>query len=138
MKPVQVMIVEDEAIVSIDIRENLINFGYQVVGISSSGEDTIKNALKNRPEIILMDIELEGEMNGIETARQIKSQLDIPVIYLTSFSDDTMLAKALETEPSGYLLKPFFARELHTTIQTAINKSAIEKEFKRDRKNHIP
>ena len=138
MKPVQVMIVEDEAIVSIDIRENLINFGYQVVGISSSGEDTIKNALKNRPEIILMDIELEGEMNGIETARQIKSQLDIPVIYLTSFSDDTMLAKALETEPSGYLLKPFFARELHTSIQTAINKSAIEKEFKRDRKNHIP
>ena len=74
-----------------------------------------------------MDIELEGEMNGIETARQIKSQLDIPVIYLTSFSDDTMLAKALETEPSGYLLKPFFARELHTSIQTAINKSAIEK-----------
>ncbi len=137
MKPVQVMIVEDEAIVSVDIRENLVNFGYNVVGISSSGEAAIEDAIKNKPEIILMDIHLNGKMNGIETAKQIKKKLGIPVIYLTAYGDDKTLKKALEASPSGYLLKPFVPRELHTSIQTALYKNSQDKEVKLARLSYI-
>jgi PAS domain S-box-containing protein len=137
MKPVEVMIVEDEAIVGIDIQENLVNFGYKVVGISSSGEAAIEDAIKNRPEIILMDIQLNGKMNGIETAKQIKEKLGIPVIYLTAYGDDKTLSKALEASPSGYLLKPFVPRELHTSIQTALHKNSTDKETKLARLSYI-
>lgn len=126
MKPTQVMIVEDEALVGIDIKDNLTNYGYQVVGISNSGESALENAVKTKPEVILMDIQLKGDMNGIDTAKQIKQFLDVPIIYLTAYADDKTLTKALETSPFGYLLKPFVPKELHTTIQTALQKKNKE------------
>ncbi len=137
MKPVEVMIVEDEAIVGIDIQENLVNFGYKVVGISSSGEAAIEDAIKNKPEIILMDIQLNGKLDGIETAKQIRKKLGIPIIYLTAYGDDKTLSKALEASPSGYLLKPFVPRELHTSIQTALYKNSTDKETKLARLSYI-
>ena len=137
MKPVQVMIVEDEALVGIDIQENLLNYGYQVVGISNSGESAVENAIKSKPEVILMDIHLSGKMNGIEAAHKIRQNLGIPIIYLTAFSDDKTLKKALETSPSGYLLKPFVPRELHTSIQTALNKEEKNKDIKLARLRYI-
>lgn len=137
MKPVQVMIVEDEALVGIDIQENLLNYGYQVVGISNSGESAVENAIKSKPEVILMDIHLSGKMNGIEAAHKIRQNLGIPIIYLTAFSDDRTLKKALETSPSGYLLKPFVPRELHTSIQTALNKEEKNKDIKLARLRYI-
>jgi PAS domain S-box-containing protein len=129
MKPIQVMIVEDEPLIGVDLRENLINFGYNVVGISSSGEEAIEEAIKTRPEIVLMDIQLNGKLNGIETAKLIKKKLGIPIIYLTGSSDDKTLDTALEASPSGYLLKPFAPRQLHTSIQTALKQRTRHSEI---------
>jgi len=137
MKPTQVMIVEDEALVGIDIQDNLINYGYNVVGISNTGESALENAAKTRPEVILMDIQLKGKMNGIDAAKQIKQFLDIPIIYLTAYADDKTLSKALEASPSGYLLKPFVPNELHTTIQTALKRKNNDKENKLNRLRYI-
>ena len=123
------MIVEDEPLIGVDLRENLINFGYNVVGISSSGEEAIEEAIKTRPEIVLMDIQLNGKLNGIETAKLIKKKLGIPIIYLTGSSDDKTLDTALEASPSGYLLKPFTPRQLHTSIQTALKQRTRHSEI---------
>jgi PAS domain S-box-containing protein len=127
MRQTQVMIVEDEALVGIDIKNNLTKYGYNVVGVSSSGEDAIEEAAKNKPEIVLMDIHLKGKMDGIETAIHLRKTLGIPTIYLTAYSDDATLTKALKANPYGYLLKPFVPRELHTTIQAALYRSEDEK-----------
>ena len=137
MKPVQVMIVEDEALVGIDIQDNLINYGYHVVGISDSGEAAIENARKSKPEVILMDIQLNGKISGIDAAKEIHQNLGIPIIYLTAYSDDKTLTKALEASPSGYLLKPFVPRELHTSIQSALKKDQSEKRIKLERLRYI-
>jgi len=134
MKKTQVMVVEDEALVGIDIQRNLVEYGYNVTGVSSSGEDAIDVARKIRPEIVLMDIRLKGEMNGIETAKYFRKTLGIPTIYLTAYSDDKTLKAALQANPYGYLLKPFVPKELHTTIQTALYRSEDEKKVKLETK----
>jgi len=122
----RVLIVEDERIVAEDIKRSLINLGYDVTGISSSGPLAVESALYDRPDIILMDIKLKGEMDGFTTAEEIRSKADIPIVYLTAYSDDDTVKKARETSPYGYILKPFEGRELHTTIQMALYRHSME------------
>ena len=128
---VTILIVEDERIVAKDIQVSLEDLGYQVLGIASSGKEAIDKAAQVRPDIVLMDINLKGDMDGIDTAKYIKSSFDILIIYLTAYADDNTLERAKETEPIGYILKPFKTRELHATIQLAVVKHQAEDKLKK-------
>ncbi|BAY10496.1 hybrid sensor histidine kinase/response regulator [Calothrix sp. NIES-2098] len=134
MSNAKVLVVEDEAIVAKDLKNRLTRFGYIVPAIASSGREAINKALEFAPDLVLMDIRLKGEMDGIEAAQEIHRQLDIPVIYLTAYADDRTLERAKVTEPFGYLLKPFKERELQTNIEIALTKHKLEKELKANQK----
>ncbi len=118
----QILVVEDERVVADDIKMSLQRLGYAVCGIVLSGEKAIKKTEETRPDLVLMDIVLEGEMDGIEAASIISSRFNIPVVYLTAHADDKTLEQAKITEPFGYILKPFEDRELHTAIEMALHK----------------
>lgn len=126
----QILIVEDESIVRKDIERSLIKLGYQVIGQADTGEKAIEIASNLKPDIALMDIMLKGEMTGIEAAEKIKERIDIPIIFLTAYADESTLSKAKVTEPHGYILKPFKEIDLHTTIEMALHKHRKEQEVK--------
>lgn len=126
MTKVQILVVEDEALIADDIQYSLEDMGYIVPDVCATGEDAIATAQKNHPNLILMDINLQGDMDGIETANAIRAKLDIPIIYLTAYADAGFLERAKITDPFGYLLKPFKERELHATIEMALKKHKLE------------
>ena len=103
MSKINILVVEDESIVSKDIQHSLNKIGYNIVGAASTGEKAIELALSEKPDLILMDIMLKGPMNGIEAADIIKKEMSIPVIFLTAYADESKLAKAKITEPYGYI-----------------------------------
>ena len=107
MGKTQIMVVEDESIVAKDIEMSLHKLGYHVCSLASSGEEAIRKAEEDKPDLVLMDIVLQGEMSGVEAAGQIRYQIDIPVIYLTAYEDKETLNNAKITEPFGYMIKPF-------------------------------
>lgn len=133
MSKVNVLVVEDEFIVSKDIQQSLKKIGYNIVGAASTGEKAIELADSENPDIVLMDIMLKGEMNGVEAADTIKKNNGIPIIFLTAYVDESTLAKAKITEPYGYIIKPFKEIDLHTTIEMALYKSKKEKEVIKER-----
>lgn len=133
MSKTNILVVEDESIVSKDIQHSLKKLGYHVVGAAATGEKALELVRLERPDIVLMDIMLKGEMNGIETAEIIRTELAIPVIFLTAYADESTLAKAKVTEPYGYIIKPFKEIDLHTSIEMAIYKHAKEQEIIRER-----
>lgn len=130
----QILIAEDENIVALDIQEALKGAQYDVLGIVSSGRDAVKTASERKPDLVLMDIRLKGEVDGVQAATQIREKYDIPVIYLTAYSDENTLQRAKLTEPYGYLLKPFEKEALHTTIEMALHKHKTERELKESRR----
>ncbi len=121
-----ILIVEDELVVAEDIQKILKDYGYIVPKIISTGEETIQYVKKNQPDLILMDIMLRTKLNGIEVAKEI-SNLNIPIIYITAYSDSDFIKQAKLTEPFGYLLKPFRERELMATIEMALCKHKMDK-----------
>ncbi len=123
----RIMIVEDESIVAMGIKHKLEDLGYRIVGIEATGEGAVDTALKTEPDLILMDIVLKGDMDGIEAAQMIHGYLDTPIIYITAYSDDEVLRRARITEPYGYILKPFKKSEVNANIQMAIYKHACDK-----------
>ncbi|MCK4718397.1 MAG: PAS domain S-box protein [Thermoplasmata archaeon] len=125
MREKDILVVEDESIIAADIKACLKKLGYGVVGPVSMGEEAIKIAEEKKPALVLMDIRLKGKMDGIEAAEAIRP-LDIPVVYLTSHSDEGTLERAKITEPFGYILKPYEKRELHTNIEMALYKHRSE------------
>lgn len=133
MSKINVLVVEDESIVSKDIQHSLKKLGYNVVGASATGELAIELAGSEHPDIVLMDIMLKGNMNGIEAANTIRSKYSIPIIFLTAYADESTLSKAKITEPYGYILKPFKEIDLHTTIEMAIYKHSKEQEVVKER-----
>jgi PAS domain S-box-containing protein len=126
----QILIVEDEIIAAMDIQKRLINLGYNVPAIVSSGEEAIIKVKENKLDLVLMDINLNGEMDGIEATSRIHSFSDIPIIYLTAYSDDITLARAKITEPYAYIVKPFKDRELQINLEIAFYKFTMEKKLK--------
>jgi PAS domain S-box-containing protein len=126
----QILVVEDESIISDDIRQSLQNLGYAVPSIASSGKEAIEKVEKTNPDLVLMDIMLDSEMDGIEAANQIRTRFHIPVIYLTAYSDEKLMERAKITEPHGYIIKPFNNRELQTNIEIALYKHKMEKKLK--------
>jgi PAS domain S-box-containing protein len=127
------MIVEDEIVVAVDIEERLKNLGYRVSGIATSGGDAIARLGGNSIDLVLMDIGLKGDIDGIETAKRIREKSAIPVVYLTAYADDRTLARAQVTEPFGYLLKPVNEKELHSTVKMALYKFRMEKKLREER-----
>ncbi|MEH2348898.1 MAG: ATP-binding protein [Nostoc sp.] len=134
MTSAKILVVEDEAIVAKDLQNRLINFGYAVPAIASSGEEAINKAVEIYPDLVLMDIKLKGLMDGIEAALEIHKYLDIPVIYLSAYADDKTLERVKITEPFSYLLKPFKERELKTNIEITLNKHSLERQLKVNKK----
>jgi PAS domain S-box-containing protein len=122
----RILVVEDEAIVAMDISVRLRALGYEVVGPASTGADALELAEATRPDLVLMDIMLRGGMDGVEAAQRIREATGAPVVYLTAYADDSTLRRAKVAEPLGYLLKPFEERELRTTIETALYKHRTE------------
>lgn len=130
MAKAKIMVVEDEGIVALSIQRKLKHLGYDVPAVVATGEEAIKQAEYVSPNLVLMDIMLDGPMDGVEAAASIRDRFDIPVIYLTANSDETTLQRAKITQPFGYLLKPFESRELHTAIEMALYKHQMEAKLK--------
>jgi putative two-component system response regulator len=126
----KIMVVEDEWLVADQLCRNLKDLGYTVCGAASTADEAIEKAEEERPDLILMDIVLKGEKDGIEAADRITSQLDIPVIYLTAYTNQEYIERAKQTNPFGYLVKPFNQRELHSSIEMALHKHKVDKEIK--------
>ena len=121
-----ILVVEDERIIAMDIQDRLRRWGYNVPEIAASGEEALEKAERIQPNLVLMDIKLQGDMDGIETAKKIQKLYNIPIIFVTAYADETTLSRVKETEPCGIILKPFGERELHTTIETVLNKLKME------------
>lgn len=117
-----IYIVEDEKIVALDIKTHLISIGYNVIGISSSGEDCLEKLKSIKPDLILMDINLSGQLTGIETAEKINSSMNIPIVFLTAYTDDKTLKEVKKTGYYGYVTKPFKEIDLKTEIEFTIDR----------------
>jgi PAS domain S-box-containing protein len=128
--PITILIVEDEKIVAMDIAGSLKAVGYEVLGIVASGQEAIDLVDKTPPDLILMDIRIKGDIDGIQTAEIIQSQNDIPIVYLTAYADDHTLARAKITVPYGYIIKPFDKKTAHTVIEMALYKNRMEKKIR--------
>ncbi|BDZ69786.1 response regulator [Methanobacterium petrolearium] len=129
MSVVKILLVEDESIEAMDIKRTLESFGYQVPYVASRGEEAVEKALELMPDLILMDIILKGEINGIEAVSEI-NKLDIPVIYLTAHSEESTIERAKLTGPYGYIIKPYDPIELKYAIELALYKNKMEKQLK--------
>lgn len=130
MEPASILIVEDEPVVAKDIQLSLQRLGYRVPATATSGEEAIRKAVDMHPDLILMDIVLKGNMDGVETALQIQRKQDVPVIYLTAYADTHTLERAKVTSPAGYMLKPYQANELRTTIELALHRAQHDRHMR--------
>jgi PAS domain S-box-containing protein len=130
MNNIRILVVEDEVIITMEIKDRLEKLGYTVAAMVPSGEEAIQKIPKVNPDLVLMDIMLEGKMDGVEAAELIRKRFDLPVIYLTAYSDNATLERAKITEPFGYILKPFDERELHTSIEIALYRHKMERKIK--------
>jgi PAS domain S-box-containing protein len=128
-----ILIVEDEAIVAEDLAQKLRRLGYEIRGTTARGEAAVGLARDLRPDLVLMDIRLQGAMDGVEAAACIRSECALPVIFLTAHSDQATLQRAKLTEPFGYILKPFEELELQTHIEMALYKHQVDQELRRQR-----
>jgi diguanylate cyclase len=122
----KILIVEDESIIAEDISDSLIARGYRVTGIVYSGEEAIQSVIESRPDLVLMDVNLQGEIDGITAAEEIRTRFQIPVVYLTAFADENTLRRVNATKPFGYIVKPFEEKNLHTTIQLALHRNQYD------------
>lgn len=127
----RILIVEDEAIIAMDLRETLCDAGYRVTSTVASGEEALAICAIDPPDLVLMDVRLQGELNGIETAQLLRRRHAVPSVLLTAYYDPTTLAAAQAAEVFGYLIKPFDQRELCATLATALNRASSEKELQR-------
>lgn len=128
------LLVEDEAIVAMDIADQLISHGYRIVEIVDNGKDALRSAEKHCPDLVLMDVNIKGDMDGIDTAAAIMDQRHTPVLYLTAFTDPKTVQRAAATGPYGYLAKPFQVKELIASIEVALYKSMLEKRLQTSEK----
>ncbi|MFQ6115774.1 MAG: sigma 54-interacting transcriptional regulator, partial [bacterium] len=128
----RILVVEDELIVAKNMQNNLKRMGYDVPAFISSGEEVLRKTeqMHPKPDLVLMDIKLKGDMDGVEAAKQIHERFDIPVVYVTAYADKETLQRAKITAPFGYLLKPFEARELRAVVEIALYKHKMEKQLK--------
>ena len=119
------LIVEDETLIAEELRERLSRLGFTIIAAVDSAEEGIAIATRERPDLVLMDIRLKGRKDGVEAAKEIRQQVDVPIVYLTAYSDRATVDRARKTEYDGYVLKPFRKDELQSTIEVALQRHAI-------------
>lgn len=124
----KILVVDDEAIITMQLEERLSVMGYTVVGMAASGEDGVDKARRIRPDLVLMDIVMPGKMNGIEAAAIITKELDIPVVFVTAYADDSIIEQAKSARPYGYIVKPFNELEVKAAIEVALFRKAAEQD----------
>ncbi len=129
----RLMLVEDERVVALNLQQRLAQLGYEVGAVASSGAEALERASLAWPDLVLMDIRIDGAMDGIETAERLNGIRPVPVVYLTAHSDEATLARARASSPYGYLLKPFSEREMHATIQMALARFEAQETTRRSR-----
>lgn len=129
-KEPKILVVEDDSLVAMDIKQSLRFLGYRVVSPVSTGEAALESVEKNHPNLVMMDVKLAGQMDGISAAEKIHAYYDIPVIYLSAYSDSKTLRRAKDTNPFGYIVKPFNKNDLNTAIQIALQKHQQELKLK--------
>jgi len=130
MSKTKILIVEDEGIVARDIRNMLFGLGYEVTAVANNAKSAIQKAQETTPDLVLMDVMLQGEPTGVEAAKQIFTQYSIPIVFLTAYTDSKTVQQAKKTEPFGYIIKPFEEREIQTTIEIALYKYKMQMELK--------
>lgn len=126
----RIMIVEDEVVIAMELQRKIEKLGYSVTNVIGSGEEAVESAATAEPNLVLMDIKLAGEMDGIEAAKKIHDRYDIPIVYLTAHADEKTLQRAKLAQPFGYLVKPFSEAELRTTIEVSLYKHMQEMKSK--------
>src|SRR5262245_48133525 len=129
MDGAKVLVVEDERLVALDIQRRLARIGYSVT-TAADGETGVEAATTAQPDVVLMDIRLNNQMDGIEAARRIRESVDIPIIFVTAFADAETLQRAKVTEPFGYVVKPFQERELKAAVEVALYRHRVEHRLK--------
>jgi PAS domain S-box-containing protein len=135
MQEKTVLIVEDEGVVALSLQAALTKMGYTVVGIAVTGREAISLATGQKPDVILMDIHIKGDMDGIQTTEKINEIMDIPVIFLTAYADDETVKRAIKTKSHSYLVKPYNPRELYSNIEFAIYKRRMKNRAGSHREN---
>lgn len=131
--PAKILVVEDEELIALVLKNQLKKIGYQVSGIAETGPSAIQLAQEFQPDLVLMDIRLNGEMDGIEAAASITAHLDIPIIFLTALSDSRTLDRAKQVSPFNYIIKPFEVVDVHISIEFALSKHRANQEVKQQR-----
>ena len=134
MKKTKILIVEDESIVALDIKRTLEKFNYEVTNTAINYSEAINSVISNKPDLILMDVNLGKSKDGIDTVKEIKMLNDIPVIYLTAFCDEETISRAIETKPVSYLIKPFKQDELKSNIMLGLYKNRVICDTQNDKK----
>jgi PAS domain S-box-containing protein len=132
----RILVVEDGLIMARDIERRLTTMGYRVAGTAFTGEDAVRKARECAPDLVLMDVNLKGAMDGIDAAEQIRRGADVPIVYVTAYSDDATLKRARVTEPFGYVLKPFEERELRTIIEIALYRHGVDRSLRENEKRY--
>lgn len=125
------LIVEDEALIAEELRERLSRLGFSVIAAVDSAEQGIAIAIREHPDLVLMDIRLKGKKDGVQAAAEIRRQVDVPIVYLTAYSDRPTVDRAKKTDHDGYILKPFQRCELQSTIEVALQRHAIRAKQKK-------
>jgi len=121
----RVLVVEDETLIAEELRERLSRLGFSVIAAVGSAEEGIAIATSERPDLVLMDIRLQGEKDGVQAAEEIRRQVDVPIVYVTAYSDRLTVDRAKSTDHDGFILKPFHAHELQSTIEVALKRHAL-------------
>ena len=124
------LIIEDEILIAEELRDRLSRLGFSVIAAVDSGEEGIAIATRERPDLVLMDIRLKGEIDGVQAAKEIRRHVDVPIVYLTAYSDRPTVERAKQTEHDGFLMKSFLRRELQSTLEVAMQRHAIRAKLK--------
>jgi len=127
LKGIRVLIVEDEALIAEELRDRLTRSGATVVGVTDTAESAVEMAVHSRPDVVLMDVRLRGERDGIDAAKAIRRTMDVAIIYLTAHSDVPTITRAKNTGPYGYLIKPLIGGQLGVAVDIAVNRHRLER-----------
>lgn len=124
----QVLVVENESIVALDLEVCLQSMGCRVAAVATTGEEAVETACRLKPDVVLMDIRLDGSFDGIDAAENIQKEMNVPLIFLTAAGDNETIGRAVQTQPSGYLIKPFDERELAAALQLALHRRGLQED----------
>jgi|SRR5579862_7601703 DNA-binding response OmpR family regulator len=127
----RVLIVEDEILIAEELTERLSNLGFAVIAAVDTAEEGIAIAIRENPDLVLMDIRLQGRKDGVQAAKEIRQQMDVPIVYVTAYSDPLTVQRTIGTEYDGFILKPFHRHELQSTIDVAMRRHAIRAQQKK-------